>query len=174
MVQWLSEQGAEKDKADNNGSTPLVHAACNGHLTVVEWLLEQGADVNKADKEGWTALHYVVNFQNSKLITCLMNWGADLTAIARTNNADQLPIDIAANDAIKQLIRDEEEKRRNHGLKRAVIRPPSPVEDGDGEPNCKKPRLEGEVSGQATASATSVAEEEQDSEVSSDEDEDEK
>ena len=94
------------------------------------------------------------------------------------NNDGQLPIDVATNEAIKRLLREEYERRLDHGLKRAVVRPPSPVEGEDeiedGEPDSKRPRLEGEGSGQAMASATSVAEEEEDSEVSSDEDEDEK
>ena len=163
-MQWLSEQGAEKDKADNNGSTPLVHAACNGHLTVVEWLLEQGADVNKADKEGWTALHYVVNFQNSKLITCLMNWGADLTAKTHANawNAGQFPIDMTTNEAIKQVIRDEETRRRNHGYKRAVI--PNPTNEERKRARLDRGEEEEEVmetggQGQGQASASAVAEE---------------
>ena len=34
---------------DQDGSTPLMNAAWNGHLLVVEYLLEKGADLNAQD-----------------------------------------------------------------------------------------------------------------------------
>ena len=51
-----------------------------------------------------------------------MNRGVSLTA--RINFYNRLPIDIAANEAVKQLIRDEEIRRRDHGYKRTVLSNP--------------------------------------------------
>jgi ankyrin repeat protein len=44
VVQHLVQQGADKNKANNNGATPLYVAAEEGHLAVVLFLVEQGAD----------------------------------------------------------------------------------------------------------------------------------
>ena len=40
VVQYLVEQGASLDKAGNNGWTPLLVAAYEGHLEIVRYLLE--------------------------------------------------------------------------------------------------------------------------------------
>ena len=141
-------------------NTALILAAQNGHFGVMEWLLEQGADVNKADNQGWTALREAVIYGRSKAVTCLMKWGADLTAkVASGWAAEQLPIDMTDNEAIKQLIRDEETRRNNHGYKRAVI--PNPIDE-----ERKRARLdrgeeeeEEETEGQGQATASAVAEE---------------
>ena len=161
-MQWLLEQGADKDKARNDGITPLMFAAEKGHLKVTQWLLEQGADVNKATKDGWTALHHAAYNNLSELVTCLMNWGADLTGkIVNGFWAGRLPINVTFDEAIRQLIRDEETRRNNHGYKRAVI--PNPTDE-----ERKRARLDrgeeeeeaqGQGQGQGQASANAVAEE---------------
>ena len=49
VVQYLCEQGADKEARDDDGSTPLLWAALNGHLPVVQYLCEQGADKEARD-----------------------------------------------------------------------------------------------------------------------------
>ena len=44
VVQYLVEIGADKEKASNNGASPLIIAAQDGHLPVVQYLVEMGAD----------------------------------------------------------------------------------------------------------------------------------
>ena len=46
--------GADKDKADDDGWTPSIRAASNGHVEIVEMLLAAGADKDKADNGGGT------------------------------------------------------------------------------------------------------------------------
>ena len=48
IAQYLVQQGADKDKASNDGATPLFTASADGHLSVVQYLVQQGADKNKA------------------------------------------------------------------------------------------------------------------------------
>jgi ankyrin repeat protein len=55
-VRLLVEQGADKDKGNSDGRTPLFQASCNNHLDVVEYLVEQGASLDKADNYGHTPL----------------------------------------------------------------------------------------------------------------------
>jgi len=58
VVQYVCEQGADKEARDEYGSwTPPLNAAGKGHLTVVQYLCEQGADKEARGKDGMTALH---------------------------------------------------------------------------------------------------------------------
>ena len=47
------EQGADRDKADNNGDTPLHKAAVNGHLGIAMLLMSYGADLNARNNRGY-------------------------------------------------------------------------------------------------------------------------
>ena len=56
IVQYLLQQGADKDKADNNGLTAIYYAAAQGHLAVVQYLAQQGADKDKTNNKGISPL----------------------------------------------------------------------------------------------------------------------
>ena len=56
LVKYLVEQGADKDKADHQGWTPLLVAAQEDHIMVVQCLVEHGADKDKANDDGLTPL----------------------------------------------------------------------------------------------------------------------
>ena len=156
VMQWLSEQGFDKEKADITGLLSI--AARNGQLEMTQWLLEQGVDVNKAESYDWTALHYAAHNNHLKVVTCLLNWGASLTVkIKRGGYAGHLPIDLTNNEAIKQLIRDEETLRNNHRYKRAVI--PNPTDEERKRARLDRGEEEEEKEGQGQASANAVAEE---------------
>ena len=77
-----------------------------------------------------------------------------------------LPIDVAANEAIKQLIRDEDIRRRDHGFRRAVLPNPTAAERANGYLACLGDEDEDEGQGQASANATA---EEDDDDSGSDE-----
>ena len=112
--------------------------------------------MNKSANDGTTPLHAAALVGHAEVLTCLMNWGASLTA--RDDDGD-LPIDITNDEAIKQLIRDEELRRRNHGFRRAVLPNPTAAERANGYLSC----LYSEDEGQGQASASAVAEEDDDS-----------
>ena len=50
VVKTLLAAGAEVDKADNDGETPLYGASHNGHVEVVKTLLAAEAEVDKVDR----------------------------------------------------------------------------------------------------------------------------
>ena len=175
VVQYLIEQGASLDKADNTGQTSLSGAAHCGHLELTRYLLEQGADRDKADNDGMTPLHFAAQHGHLETAMLLMSYGADLNA---TTHYDELPIDLAGTEEIKQAIRDEPRRRMDHGLKRATEqdRHPNAVtsasaqqEDEEGEEQSYKQSCldEGTV-----AKETKVAEEDEDSEPSDEGEED--
>jgi ankyrin repeat protein len=58
VVRELLKAGADVEKGDTNGLTPLMGAAHSGHLGVVRELLEAGADVEKEDGHGHKPLHF--------------------------------------------------------------------------------------------------------------------
>ena len=110
VVQYLLEQGADKDRAGNEGRVPLFIAAAGGHLAIVRLLVEQGVDVNRAANDGTTPLHFAAYNGHAEVLSYLMSEGASLTA--RLVEYGNLPIDMTTNEEIKQLIRDEEKRRR--------------------------------------------------------------
>ena len=77
-VTTLIEAGADVDKANTNGATPLYIAAQNGHLTVVTKLITAGADVNKArTTDGCTPLYSAASKGHTAIVSKLLQHGAD-------------------------------------------------------------------------------------------------
>ena len=95
-----------------------------------------------------TPLHAAAVDDHAEILTCLMNWGASLTARTTIGN---LPIDMTDDEAIKQLIRDEEIRRRDHGFRRAVLPNPTAAERANGYLACLYSEDEGQGQGQASA-----------------------
>ena len=149
VVQYLLEQGADKEKTTNNGASPLWIAAQNGHLNVDQKLLEDPyvVDVNKASTDAlgrYTPLHIAVANGHIDVAICLMERGmADMNA---RNTDSQRPMDLALNDEMRQAIINEEKRRRDHGFKRAVISP-NPMK------NVEQDSKDGEVDDNDSASS---------------------
>ena len=68
VVQYLLEQGADKEKAKNDGVSPLHIAAQEGHTAVVQFLLQQGADISKAAVDGRLPIDVAANEEIKQLI----------------------------------------------------------------------------------------------------------
>ena len=173
IVRFLVEQGADMEKIDNCGWTPLLASSANGHLELVRYLLEQGANRDKESRNGVTSLHWAAGEGHLETAKLLMIYGADLNA---RNHDGYLPIDVARTEEIKQAIRDEPRRRMDHGHKRATEQGRHPnsapsasaqqEEEGDDEQADKKICLdEGSVTEKGK-----VAEEDEDSEPSDGED----
>ena len=178
VVRFLVEQGAEMEKCDRSGNSPIAVASMCGHLEITRNLLEQGADRDKADNNGWTPLHLAAERGHLETAKLLMVYGADLNA---RNNDGKLPIDVTHNEEVKQAIRDEPRRRIDEAPgKRATEQDRHPnaatlasaqqaeEEDDDEEqqPSNKKPRLDEGTE----AEEGKVAEEDEPSEPSDEED----
>ncbi|KAL3664555.1 hypothetical protein V7S43_010308 [Phytophthora oleae] len=82
----LVKQGADKDKQDKYGTTPLAWAASDGHLDVVRYLVEQGADKDKQNKNGSTPLIWAAMNGHREVVKYLVEHGADKEK--QDNNGD--------------------------------------------------------------------------------------
>eukprot|EP00982_Pelagococcus_subviridis_P015521 31407-Pelagococcus_subviridis.AAC.5 len=81
VVRALIEAGADVNKANDNGTTPLFIAAQKGHEAVVKALMEAGAVVNKADNHGGTPLHGTARNGHEAVVKALVDAGADVNKV---------------------------------------------------------------------------------------------
>jgi cytohesin len=89
VVQVLIEAGADVNKANDKGATPLFVAAHNGHVAEVRVLIVAGADVNKATDDGVMPLCMAAQFGHEVVVRALIKAGADVNA-AGNNGATPL------------------------------------------------------------------------------------
>jgi ankyrin repeat protein len=59
IVEYLIENGADVNQADNSRKTPLMHACVRGDARVVEMLIKHGADKKAKDISGNTCLKQI-------------------------------------------------------------------------------------------------------------------
>ncbi|KAJ8882403.1 hypothetical protein PR048_014211 [Dryococelus australis] len=84
----LLQNEIKPDILDENGMTPLQHAAYKGNIEIAQMLLDQGADVNSGSHDhGYTALHFAALSGNAELCRLLLMTGAKkdaVNSVART------------------------------------------------------------------------------------------
>lgn len=68
--------GADVNKKDDNGQTPLHHAVQSGHIKLAQTLIERGARVESRDNEGQTPLHLASKVGYAPMIDLLVTKGA--------------------------------------------------------------------------------------------------
>ncbi|CAN0550445.1 unnamed protein product, partial [Ectocarpus sp. 8 AP-2014] len=69
--------GAEPNVGDDDGRTPVHHAASNGRRDVIAVLLGFGGDVSVVDRELDTPLHRATRERQSLAMSLLESAGAD-------------------------------------------------------------------------------------------------
>ncbi|XP_062592067.1 protein TANC1-like [Saccostrea cucullata] len=79
VVKVLIEYGADVNKCNLNGETPLIIASRIGSLEIVKLLVENGADVEFLDMEGKTALFYGIKNRHAQIVNFLLEKGSDVS-----------------------------------------------------------------------------------------------
>ena len=105
IVQFLAQIGCDIEARDKQGWTPLERAAHNGSLSLVGYLASKGANVNAFDKQGWTPLHRAAYNGHVGVVRYLLNNDADPET---KNKKKKKAIDLTQNDAIKEMLKEEE------------------------------------------------------------------
>jgi len=78
VVAVLLEHGADANRPDGVGQTPIIHATAQGEWVIVEHLLKKGsADPNVASQDGTTALMFAAASGSEALTNLLVENGAE-------------------------------------------------------------------------------------------------
>ena len=78
------------DSRDDDGDTPLMHAAACAQLPAVNYLLEKGADPLLTGKSGWSLLHFAAQGGNVAIIETILSYGSGVDS--RDSNTGQTPL----------------------------------------------------------------------------------
>merc|ERR1712241_1282271 len=77
IAKFLVEQGADVNRIDRNGKTPLLYSCYHGS-GLVGLLLRKGANINICDKDRCTPLIAAIRFEHFPVIWELLAWKADV------------------------------------------------------------------------------------------------
>lgn len=84
------------------GDTPLIVAACNGHLEMVKFLVDHGANINKSDNNGITPLHGAVNNDCLEVVKYLLSQKAEVNSW--DCRGQERPLNSAQDNNNKEII----------------------------------------------------------------------
>lgn len=106
IVKFLVDKGADVNKPNKDGNTPLMLAVLKGHRKVVKILLAKDADPNLQNACGCTALMGAAAYGDAEVIQDLLDKGADPNL--RSKFSGSTALDRAASnghmDAVKTLL----------------------------------------------------------------------
>jgi ankyrin repeat protein len=80
-LKLLLAAGATVDRANDRGTTALMHACRDGHEILVEALLAKGADAALSDSNGMTALMYACQHGRDLCVSALLHAGAPINQV---------------------------------------------------------------------------------------------
>ncbi len=91
-ITTLLEDGADIDKKDENGFSPLIAMTISGNHEMVQLLIKYGANISLIDNRGFTALHHAVELKMQNLAEILIENNAETNSIS---NKDETPVYLA-------------------------------------------------------------------------------
>ncbi len=89
-LQWALEDGADPNREDDDGTTPLFFAASNGHARCIHILVDEGADIDVFSLNLRTPLNIAASGGHTDAVCALIAEGADveLSPYLRTEDED--------------------------------------------------------------------------------------
>ena len=66
------DSGAELESRDDNGFTPIILAAQQGHLATVRLLQQRGADVLATQRDGLKGIHMAASHNRAETVQYLV------------------------------------------------------------------------------------------------------
>ncbi|KAF5701144.1 ankyrin repeat-containing protein [Fusarium globosum] len=121
LVEFLVQEGADLEIADNNGMTALHIAARDGVRSQVQFILDTNVfDVNGKTKDGMTSLHFAATKSYCEDVTSLLlDSGANIDEVNDDGNtALHLACESWQDSVVKILLgkrADTEKKNKNNG-----------------------------------------------------------
>ena len=108
-VRWLIEKGAEVDRVDRFGATPLHRAAKGGNLRVAELLLRAEADLEGRDRQGLTPLHVAAVWGTKEMVELLVRHGSQVEVFVGVQEGEQktalgMAMENGRRDILEKLI----------------------------------------------------------------------
>jgi hypothetical protein len=101
LTQFFLNAGANVNKEDNYGITPLHWAADSGKKDIVKLLLNAGANVNAANSYGSTPLYRAATNGHKEVVELLLNANADIN---KTDMYGRTPLCLASLNGRKSVV----------------------------------------------------------------------
>ena len=102
VIRLLLQKGADVNKRDRFGRTPVHHAARDNSTEAIAMLIEHGASINITDDEGDTPVHWAVRWNKTEAIAMLIKHGA---SINMTTDMGYKPFDWASRHKSEAAVR---------------------------------------------------------------------
>ncbi|KAI9725158.1 MAG: hypothetical protein M1828_003500 [Chrysothrix sp. TS-e1954] len=104
LLEGSAKQYIDLNASDDDGTPPLIYAACFGHEDILATLSEVGADVDVQDAHKWTALMWATVNHHKNIVKILVERGA--SAEARSSSGRTAFEFAESHDDISEYLHD--------------------------------------------------------------------
>ena len=99
--------GADINRPDIDGWTPLIWAAKTGSEDIIEVLLSKNADLDQRDFEDNTALHVTARYGNGDVMQLLLDQGAKVLTNKSGMTCSHVAMEFQNSDVIMAIVRHQ-------------------------------------------------------------------
>jgi ankyrin repeat protein len=132
LTKKFIKQGANVNKSDKMGNTPLHIATKMDAFEIIKFLIENGAEVNISNKKGNTPLHNASKKKNIKIVRFLVDNGAEIDA---RNDENNTPLILATKRNNVEVVKFLVQRGANTTVKSSYGNDLTPIEIAEAEKN---------------------------------------